>query len=1492
MKTIRIFISSPGDVLEERQRAKQVIEHLRTRYAGRLELKAVLWEDLPLGAETSFQQGIDLVVSEEHAVHIAVFILWSRLGSPLGAFTRKKDGSAYRSGTEREFDVIMAARALNREQGMSDEPKVLVYTRTDEASFVERMRGKKTEEMNELLSQKKQVEQFLKEEFHDPATGANKRAYHPFDQPATFSKTFRTHLQELLDAAAGGVEAPPVWDVATMGSPFRGLEAFGFEHAPIFFGREDEILEAERALKRKACDGCAFLLLSGASGSGKSSLARAGLMPSIARHESDAQIPGWRLAAATPSELGEDLCAGLARLLCSPGVLPELNTSADTGTLLGESLSKGPLLAVDSCLRPALERARNGRPAASRLLLLIDQLEELFTNEKYDQTGRERFTLALEAMAKSGVIWVVATVRGDYYHDCQRLGPLMRMKAGAGQLDVLPPPADAYHRLIEYPARISGLSFESRDGAPLANRIMNDATVHPELLPLVSYVLRELFERRTPEGLLTSSVYESLGGAEGALAMRAEQTFERLSPKAQASFGAVARSLVRVGDGGQAVRDRPDVSGLEREPGASELVGAFVADRLFVTDRDARGKATVTVAHEAVLRSWKRLADWINENRSLLMARARVENAARVWEEQGRDEEYLISGGRPLAEAKTVLQEFGDGLSPGAQDHVRLSVRSARRKRWLLASTAVVLLAALVGGAVTYRRASERRALAKIYVERARQAAHNGDDARAVAFFAASDEMTPSHLARASASTYLELLPEPSRVFPMGASRALFAPDGHSVLIGGSWSRLWDAESGKPLVEERAMVDEVHVDAGVFSRDGSVLHTVGTSPTGLVIEAWDARTGALMTKVPWNAAVTGVSLSLSPDGTLLLLTASQAGAPMAEARLWDLSRGAETGTTMLVPGDAKGGRFSPDGSRLVVWSDTAARLFDGRSGAPASNLLEFKESLATLAFTPDGGTLRTLSLDGAVDSWDVRTGKPAGDRVFVAAGDSAAFDRTGSWLAMKDGHGEARLWRDLQRSKRSLKHGGRIEGLGFSPDGSLLLTFGDDPPVAKVWEVATERLLGSVYSAKRMECAEFSPDGRSILTCAVDEAVSWTLPTRPRSSRLPVSTQDDVRKFLLSGDALLVQDPQTLEARLWDAGSGSAKGPAMAHRQPIAHAEASADGVTLLTLERPSGPEGETVRLWELADGKPLGAISLPAGSRLLYGRRGRFNLNLPALTPDGARFVTEISSPSGSYQVWDARSGKALGPPLEDRFAGRNFGLDPHGRFAAVRRRSYTEYELWDVDAGKPAGDSFKAAERAIRSVAFSPDGKTLFVGSSDQLVTAWNLKSGKAAGAPLRHAQPVEDLVFSHDGRRIAAVGGRGVRVWNVADRKPVGREIPRGYPNFVVFSPDDKTLLTDKGGGHGAQLWDVETGQPIGPPLELPAEALAARFSADGRSAILWQGERSPVRWDLSWLPQPATAPELVRVATSKTRQVANSRGDVDVLPLDEWSRLIAR
>jgi hypothetical protein len=665
MKTIRIFISSPGDVAIERDKARKVVEGLQKRYAGRLRLETVLWEDLPLGAVDSFQGGIDVMLKGEQAIDIAVFILWSRLGSPLGAAIRKPDGSAYRSGTEREFDLMLAARTHSAD----GRPEILVYVRQDDRRFKAALQDAPTNQIEELLRQHKQAEQFIREQFHDAETGSNVRAYHTFPEPNSFAERLKTHLRSLLDAIAldGGLGFG-TWE----GSPYRGLEVFRSEHAPIFFGRDEEVCEALERLRAQAETGCAFLLLVGASGSGKSSLARAGILPALETDNLDESVAEWRTAALTPGEGTDGLCRALARILLER--IPELRSDADSLTDLEEALRDGRGKALTLLLRRAC--ADSSVRGSFRLVLLIDQLEELFTNPAITEAEATAFLAALQALAVSGCVWMLATVRSDFYDRCQRLPTLMALKGERGQMDLLPPKPSDIHRIITGPAVLAGLAFEkSASGESLDQRILNDAVGHPEALPLIEFALAALYDNRNRSGELTFVQYESLGGIEGAIGRHADCVFNALPDNVRAEFGAVFGTLVSLGeqDDTTPVRRRVSMDEVANTSERVQLIGALVNARLLTSDHGA-----LSVAHEALLRRWERLVNWIADHRELLVARKRIIEAERLWQREGRKDEFLLPAGTLLALALSWYGCSNNASDLAVSNYVRKSESIAR----------------------------------------------------------------------------------------------------------------------------------------------------------------------------------------------------------------------------------------------------------------------------------------------------------------------------------------------------------------------------------------------------------------------------------------------------------------------------------------------------------------------------------------------------------------------------------------------------------------------------------------------------------------------------------------------------------------------------------------------------------------------------------------------------------------------------------------------
>lgn len=724
MQTIRILISSPGDVAEERERAKDVIQRLQRRYTRKLELVPVLWEDMFLDAEVSFQEGIEQILGGKNSIDIAVFILWSRLGSPLGKRVLRPDGSQYRSGTEREFELMLQAREQARERGLGDGPAILAYHREDDKGFKRGLLDQPDEHIEEAIRQSRLAKEFIEEHFYDKTDGTNKRAYTTFDGPSSFAARLRVHLQTRLDEyLQGGIWLKEGWDIAEQGAPYRGLESFDVDHEQIFFGREQEVADVQVLLEQQAAREQAFVLMVGPSGSGKSSLARAGVIPAI-RHY-DSTLSQCRYAVMTPGEYAENLIGGLAKVLSGTTAFPELFNDTQSQTAIAdftEALIDNPVTAVKLVLLPAIRRIQENAGGPVRLVLLVDQLEELFTNPAIGDNGIETFARTLNALASSGSVWVMATLRSDFYGELQQYTDLIELKGTDGQYDVVPLGGAHMHRVITEPAWLAGLQFEEHPEAEerLDQRILSDALEEPDALPLLQYTLRELYENRIENSVLTFGSYQDLGGVTGALGKRAEAVWNALPVESREKVvPQLFRSLVTIeGD---------------RQFGAKILAGdqvqdmavleAFVQARLLITaSSEDDSSSNVRLAHEALIRSWPRLQQWIDDAQDFLHARSRLENAYNRWHEEKEKEgeikkanDYLLPMGKPLAEAQDLLTHWHEELRPELQEFIVRSAayherrRKKRLRQYQIASTLLLVLAtlAIVSGGIAFKQSKK-----------------------------------------------------------------------------------------------------------------------------------------------------------------------------------------------------------------------------------------------------------------------------------------------------------------------------------------------------------------------------------------------------------------------------------------------------------------------------------------------------------------------------------------------------------------------------------------------------------------------------------------------------------------------------------------------------------------------------------------------------------------------------------------------------------------
>jgi tetratricopeptide (TPR) repeat protein len=711
----RIFLSSPGDVASEREEATTVVERLANRWSAHVAVELYVWEHEPmLATRGDFQANIESTSEFD----LVIFIFRGRLGSRLhSAHHLRPDGTAYESGTAYEFETgLEAFRAQGR-------PEFLVFWRRG----VPLIPVEPAALHAELVTQWEALKAFRRKWFYDETEKSFRRPYTDYESTADFGEKIEMALHKLLaefcakrkalpDAQKSapillsitGEGMPIPWN---LDSPYRGLQVFDVEHERIFFGRtreRDEVLDALRT--RLATQNCPFILIVGSSGSGKSSFLRAGLLPWLSRPGIIAEIDSWRTVVLEPSDLSHDPLLGLGTTLLSEAGLPELASSGMNAQAIRDMLIEHPegfipLLKQSLAVASREERLylKLERDPSVRVMLGLDQLEEIFISAESDPGQRTTFFRAVRMLVESGCVWVISSLRSDFLSQCDSIADLMELKQGLGQYHLTSPGPAQISQIIRNPAEIAGVSFEDLpDKGKLDERICNDALREPGTLPLLEYVLDELYRTCAGERILGHAKYESLGGVEGALRKRAEETFASLGESERASLDSVLRRLVRLSslDGEVLTRNIADFESITAEREAARLIAAFAKARLVVMDQNSQGKRVVMFAHESLLRVWPEIQRWETENRDFLRIRSRLAGAYARWEDSKRHDDYLLAQGRPITEAEELLSRHSESLEPGEIDFIKQSrraiVRSSRRRRALIAVVLALLLVVVI----------------------------------------------------------------------------------------------------------------------------------------------------------------------------------------------------------------------------------------------------------------------------------------------------------------------------------------------------------------------------------------------------------------------------------------------------------------------------------------------------------------------------------------------------------------------------------------------------------------------------------------------------------------------------------------------------------------------------------------------------------------------------------------------------------------------------
>ncbi len=1224
-------------------------------------------------------------------------------------------------------------------------------------------------------------------------------------------------------------------------NPYKGLRAFGEGDTADFFGRE-ALTQQLLVRMGEGGDLSRFLAVVGPSGSGKSSVVGAGLVPALRR----GALPGsdqWFIVELMPGPRPfEELEAALLRVAVDQPVGALHVTPLLTQLMENE---RGLLRAVRRCLPddPNVE-----------LVLVIDQFEEVFTLLA-DESERALLlsSLVTAALDERSRVRVVITLRADFTDRPLRyvdFGELLRQRMEV----VLPLTPDELERAIIGPAERVGLQFESG----LAATILRDVGDQPGALPLLQYALTELFEKR--EGnTLTKTAYQSIGGVLGALGRRAEEVFGQLDEAGQSTARQLFLRLVTLGEGVEDTRRRvlraeleslttkntKEVTKSTKEETLSDLrenlralsglIEAFGKHRLISFDRDplTRGP-TVEVAHEAILREWGRLREWLSESRADVRLQRQLATATAEWQSANRESSFLLTGAR--------LEQF---------------------EGWA-ANTTV----ALTGSEQAYLEASLAERDRRVIEERERQR-RELDDAQRIA--EAARKLAETERARADEQVqYVARVRTRNRAIAIAGTIALVL----AVLAG-----LFGLQSNQnaTLAQQNlgaAQVANTQSAANAATAEAASVLALANAATAQFNEQSRATQQAVAESESLRAeqekqlatsrelaAAAIANLQVDSERSILLALEALSTANTKEAE-GALHRAVEASRLRLtLMGHTKeviAVAFSSDGTRIVTGSaDTTAQVWEAATGELLLTLSGHTDAIYGIAFSPDGRRIATASMDKTAKVWDATTGK---------------------LLLTFSGHADV------------------INGIAFSPDGTRILT-GSADKTAQVWEAATGKLL-LTFAGHTDEIfgVAYSPDGRRIATASVDRTAKvWDAFTGAELFTLS-GYQDAVGSAAFSPDGkrlAIASDDGSLQ--IWDALSGEEL-VTMTGDNTTAYAVAfNPDGTRLAT-----GSQEGTARVWDALSGEEL--LTLAGNAGAVYNIAFSPDCVGPpnaAFKVCGTRLVS--GNRNGTAMVWDVTPAGGQELFMAPGFDGR---ISPDGTRLAVLDFNGTNaisIQVWRLPEGSNptqregepqelisviASHAAEITSPSLRAVGgnFSPDNTRLATVSSDMILKVWNTLNGKELlnFSVSTHALPVTRVAFSSDNAHIAtASADMTAKVWDAAN----GKELLTlsGHTDTltdVAFSPDGTRLATCSFDGM-AKVWDAITGHELFTLVGHTQPIIKLGFSPDGKliatasfdaTVKLWDAATGKLLLNLSGHTATATgvafSPDGARLASAST------------------------